>query len=377
MLTTPDIPKIMKAVQGKDFGEIEAMLSVEKDVPVPRLADLAAKERATSMLIRTHAVALAPGDIRVLSGRTREMQGPPSFPYIPGGDCCGTVVELPMNAKDLPFSIGDRVAARFVDGPRGALGEYAIVSTRVADLVPESLASEEAAALVSASPAMSLAELVSKGERVLVLGAAGGVGSHLCQILRARSVSFLVGVSDSPMHVMAPPISCDAAVDYTKEDIFAQVEFQVNPFDTIIDLASNGWPRLLQSANIKHSLIVKPAVAGGRFLTLTPDQHSFDCHSLWQLLQLFVFPTLWRAFVTRTWYRSRLPAYKYVLALPDNNEGLRKTFELNKANQLSAILHNNNPFPFTTQGVREAFRVQESRHTKGKVVVHVADADVS
>jgi NADPH:quinone reductase-like Zn-dependent oxidoreductase len=150
MLTTPDIPKTMKAVQGKDFGEIEAMLSVEKDVPVPRLADLAAKERATSMLIRTHAVALAPGDIRVLSGRTREMQGPPSFPYIPGGDCCGTVVELPMNAKDLPFSIGDRVAARFVDGPRGALGEYAIVSTRVADLVPESLASEEAAALVSA-----------------------------------------------------------------------------------------------------------------------------------------------------------------------------------------------------------------------------------
>lgn len=76
------------------------------------------------MIIKTHAVSLACGDCRVLSGLTRELQGPPSFPYIPGGDASGVVVEIPNDVKDdFPFKVGDRVAARFVEGPRNALAE--------------------------------------------------------------------------------------------------------------------------------------------------------------------------------------------------------------------------------------------------------------
>lgn len=52
------------------------------------------------MVIQMLVVTLAPGvNCRVLSGKTRNLQGPPSLPYDPGGDCSSTVVDLPDNAS--------------------------------------------------------------------------------------------------------------------------------------------------------------------------------------------------------------------------------------------------------------------------------------
>jgi NADPH:quinone reductase-like Zn-dependent oxidoreductase len=139
------LPKIMHAVQGKDYGAVDQMISVEDDVEVPCLSDVLEKNRNKYMLLKIHSVALAPGNCRVL---TRKLQGPPAFPYVPGGDCCGVVVELPEEAQEIPFQVaqeipfqvGDRVAARFaLEGPRGALGEYALVSSLVADKDPDNL----------------------------------------------------------------------------------------------------------------------------------------------------------------------------------------------------------------------------------------------
>ena len=134
------LPKIMHAVQGKDYGAVDQMISVEDDVEVPSLSDVLEKNRNKYMLLKIHSVALAPGNCRVLSGLMRKLQGPPAFPYVPGGDCCGVVVELPEEAQEIPFQVGDRVAARFaLEGPRGALGEYALISSLVADKVPDNL----------------------------------------------------------------------------------------------------------------------------------------------------------------------------------------------------------------------------------------------
>lgn len=74
----------MKAIVAKDYGDIDEMIHLDDRVPVPRLADLSSKQRHR-MILQTHAVALAPGDVRVLSGLTRELQGPPEFPYVSGG----------------------------------------------------------------------------------------------------------------------------------------------------------------------------------------------------------------------------------------------------------------------------------------------------
>jgi NADPH:quinone reductase-like Zn-dependent oxidoreductase len=353
------------------------------------------------MLIKVLAVALAPGDCRVLSGKTREFQGPPSFPYTPGGDCCGIVIELPPvkgeknksnnEENKLPFQVGDRVAARFVGKPLGALAEYALVSTLVAEKVPSStISSDGAAALASACPATMFAERIRPDDRrILVLGAGGGMGSHFCQLLRARhgyptdddQQLFLVGVSRSPQRLLEQPYNCDRAIDYTKDNPFQMPEFINDPFDVIVDFASGGWLQLREAtaAESGGGSIVKPACRGGRFLTTAVDTPTFEIHSIWKMLKIFLLPPLWRAFITRTWFRNRLPKFTMAFCLPDDRSVMTKTMQyataaaVDKNSHLVPVIHDNKPFPFTTQGVRDAFRTLESHHPHGKVVIHVAD----
>jgi NADPH:quinone reductase-like Zn-dependent oxidoreductase len=52
---------------------------------------------------------------------------------------------------------------------------------------------------------------------------------------------------------------------------------------------------------------------------------------------------------------------------------MTRTMDLARKGTLKPVMNPKGPFPFTTEGVRDAFHVQESRHTQGKVVVHVAD----
>merc|ERR1719464_2400053 len=97
----------------------------------------AVKDRKTHIIIRTLAVSLAPGDCRMLSGKTKRFQGPPyGFPYIPGGDCCGIVIDPGTDDDDNNyFQKGDIVAVRFTVAPRDAIAEYARVSSTVCEKI--------------------------------------------------------------------------------------------------------------------------------------------------------------------------------------------------------------------------------------------------
>lgn len=337
MLTSPEV-KTMRAAQGKDYGDIDEMISVEDHVKYPSWDEIPRRKRKNFMIIKTHAVALACGDCRVLSGLTRELQGPPSFPYIPCGDCSGVVVEIPARVDKFPFKIGDRVAARFLVGPRDGLAEYALVHKAVCDKIPENVSSEDAAALVSASPAVLLASRIQPGERVLVLGAGGGVGSHAVQVMRDRGAAFIVGVSKSPGRLLQPPLGYDRAIDYTRQDPFAIEDFKREPFDVIMDLASGGWPNLIKDYKSGARSIVKSASNGGRYLTVTPDAALFELHSIPAALQLFLFIPLWRAIKSRLWGRSRLPKYTFAMSLPEDRAVITKTLDLASKGTLKAVI---------------------------------------
>lgn len=372
-------PKTMKAAQGKDYGDIDEMLTVEDSVPYPSLAELFPdmKKRKEFMIVRTHAVAVACGDCRVLSGLTRELQGPPKFPYVPCGDCSGDVVEVPEGVEDFPFQVGDRVAARFVVGPRDALAEYALVHQSVCEKVPEEISSVDAAALAGACPATLLAERIQKGERVLILGAGGGIGSLACQIMRAQGASYIAGASQqSPERLLKAPMFYDKIVDYTKEDPFTVKEFHENPFDTVVDLAGvGGWLSLVKSSQNKIPAIVKPASEGGRYLTLTPDSAIFEIHSLSKASQIFMWIPLWRFLKSRLWGRFKLPKYTFAMSLDQERSHLTRTLDMAKKGVIKAVVDSRGPFPFTTEGIRKAFRVQETRHGEGKVVIAISKSD--
>lgn len=328
------------------------------------------------MIIETKAVALACGDCRVLSGKTRKFQGPPSFPYIPGGDCSGIVWQIPPEASedpDYPFKVGDRVAARFSEGPRGALAEFAIIDITVCEKIPENLSFEEGAILASVSPATVLAERINEGERVLIMGAGGGVGSHTCQVMRKQGASYLVGSSLATDRLLQEPLKYDEAINYSLEDPFFIKKFKNDPFDVVVDLAGGSWLRLMEDCNNNISSIVKPASQGGRYLTLTPDEAIFEAESLMGILKPFLFIPLWRAIKSRLWGRRTMPKYSFAHSLQFERTHLTRTMTMAQEGTLKASMDSQGPFPFTTEGVREAFRLQETRHIKGKAVITLKD----
>lgn len=377
-MISPDIKKgTMKAAQGIELGDIDAMLFVEDNVSMPDLNDLPPKQRKKKMIIRTKAVALACGDCRVLSGKTRKFQGPPSFPYIPGGDCSGIVWQIPPEAAedpDYPFKIGDRVAARFSEGPRGALAEYAVIDITVCEKIPDNLSFEEGAILASVSPATLLAERIQEGERVLIMGAGGGVGSHTCQLMRKQGASLLVGSSLATDRLLQEPLKYDEAINYNEIDPFSIQKYKDDPFDVVVDLAGGSWLRLMEDRNNKVRSIVKPASQGGRYLTLTADEAIFEAKSLMGILKPFLFIPLWRAIKSRLWGRRSMPQYSFAHSLEFERTHLTRTMNMAQEGTLKASMDARGPFPFTTEGVRKAFRLQETRHVHGKVVVQVQKA---
>mmetsp|Transcript_4626 Transcript_4626/g.11954 ORF Transcript_4626/g.11954 Transcript_4626/m.11954 type:complete len:113 (+) Transcript_4626:597-935(+) len=110
---------------------------------------------------------------------------------------------------------------------------------------------------------------------------------------------------------------------------------------------------------------------GGRFISLTPDSPTFEGHSLWSLLSLFLFLSLFRAVSSQLFTRKTLPIFSSAACLPDTREIMTRTLDLAQAGKYKAVI--DNVYPFTTEGVRSAFHVVESRHGKGKVVVKIAD----
>lgn len=357
----------MKAIQATQFGSVEHLRV--NDIPKPEIVP------KNKVLIKTEAVALAPGDARILSGMTKEIQGPGVTPYVPGGDCAGTVVDLgDASPTDLGFDVGDRIAARFVDGPMGALAEYALVSTLMCDKVPEEVNPAEAAALASSGTvALSLSKRIKAKERVLIFGAGGGVGSHLCQLLRLRNVSFIAGVSQNPDRLINE-LGCDAAIDYTRQNPLTVEKWKEDPFDVIIDLASGHWdPLVKQLEEHEGKLIIKSSYEGGRFLTTSMEEPWYELHGIWPALKKFLFVPMWRALHTRLWNRHSMPSYTFAFSL-DNDRGIMKeTLELAKQGKLKASIDGRGPFPFDTKGVQDAFSLQFDRHVKGKVVVTISN----
>jgi NADPH:quinone reductase-like Zn-dependent oxidoreductase len=377
----------MRAAQGKDYGDIDEMLSVVDHVFIPHLEDKPKKDRKNWIVIKTLAVAVAPGDVRVLSGKTRELQGPPSLPYIVGGDVCGIVVEADdtttteqqsskINNHD--FRQDDLVVAMFnIEelGPRGAMAEYALVNTKVCDKVPDGVSPEEAAAVASSGlAAMAVAQCIQKGDRILIFGAGGGVGSYLTQLAKRHGASFVAGISRHPQRILEPPLSCDEAVDYTQENPWEKEEWINDPFDLVIDLIGGCWIELIHHSKSsgKGGMIVKTAKKGGRFVTMVADDPWFEAHSFWKATILFALLPAWRAIYTRvTRPISQLPTYSMVF-LQGKREKLTEALSLLKDGTIVSCLDPSSPVAFTTEAVQSAFRLQESRHAQGKIVVRVA-----
>lgn len=248
----------MKAVVARDYGPPEQYAVAE--VPVPRPGP-------GQMRVRIAAASVNPADVRLPCGEFRDVVQA-QFPYVPGVDFAGTVVEIGEGVDG--YAVGDEVfgtavprVLRAMAGTRpsvgtGSLAEYAVVEADTPLIAhrPDGLSAADAAALATAGQAAlatAKAAAVRAGERVLVVGATGGVGTALLPLL-----------ADAQAHVIATGTDADAEVLRelgAKEVIgYQEADYPIGDVDVAINVALPG-DRL--------SCVATALRSGGRLLSIT------------------------------------------------------------------------------------------------------------
>lgn len=181
------IPKTMKAWIVTRNGDPKDALTLRPDYPVP------SQPKAGNILVKVDYAALNPADLNFMGNLPNWLP----FRRNPtvGLDFAGTVVKLGSSvSSDLGISIGSEVAGAFnvlsVATGRGSLAEYVEVPATKVALKPKDLSSKDAAGalgIAGQTAYIILKEAGTKaGDRVLVNGASGGVGSVLVQVAKAK-----------------------------------------------------------------------------------------------------------------------------------------------------------------------------------------------
>jgi NADPH:quinone reductase-like Zn-dependent oxidoreductase len=324
----------MRAILQERFGPPDVLRLADTDRPEPGADDV---------LIRVHAAAINPADWHILRGDPyiARLMGigltKPKNP-VAGSDAAGVVETVGANVKGL--RPGEEVFGFF----RGAFAEYTCGPEAKVAPKPPSLTFEQAAALpIAATTALrgirDVGE-VQPGQRVLVNGAGGGVGSFAVQIAAALGAE-VTGVCSSGNVELVRSIGAAHVIDYTTED------FTDGPtrYDVILDNVSNRPLSQLRGALSPKGILV---LNGGG----SPG-HVFG-----------PIATLLKAIVVNLFVPQRLRP----LPSKENRQELLDVSELVENGKLTPVVDRTYPLAETAEGVRHV----EQGHARGKVVVTMA-----
>eukprot|EP00573_Skeletonema_grethae_P008466 CAMPEP_0201696838 /NCGR_PEP_ID=MMETSP0578-20130828/8358_1 /ASSEMBLY_ACC=CAM_ASM_000663 /TAXON_ID=267565 /ORGANISM="Skeletonema grethea, Strain CCMP 1804" /LENGTH=342 /DNA_ID=CAMNT_0048182869 /DNA_START=613 /DNA_END=1638 /DNA_ORIENTATION=- len=342
----------MKCILASAHGEdIDSLLSMCDNYPVPT-------RKKGQVLIKVSACALAPGDVRVLAGHIFIQDPPGGFPYIPGGDISGQVVEADSNSR---FKPGDPVVALFkLPRPLNGLAEFIAVEESLVELASTNIPIVESSTLTSSALTAMMAanKYCCKGNRVLVLGGSGGVGCFLIQLLKARGASFIATTSTRRDLMLS--LGADVVINYKDENWFESSELRNNKqFDLIIEPAVgyDAWRKAMQFRLLKTS--------AGKFVALTADDALVEAHNWWQLSTVFI-PMQWRELWTKV--LPSTPQYIWHNGLNVQSGDLANVTKLVEDGTMKIVLDRVSPLAFTEKGVKEGFIIMKRRSAHGKVV---------
>ena len=233
------------------------MVAVSEFGGVPELMDVAKPTpQADEMLVRLTAAGVNPFDFTIAQGLVRG-RAPHTFPLVLGVDGAGIVEQAGGDVSR--FRVGQRVYGVFLHRPygKGTYAEYIAVPERAwVSRAPEGVSLAHAAAAPSAGmSALALIEATGlhTGERVLIVGASGGVGSFAVQLAAGRGAEVIA--TARPSHVeRLRDLGAGACIDYTAASVPDQVTaIAPDGVDVLWDLVSD---RDIFAANlqlVKHS----------------------------------------------------------------------------------------------------------------------------
>ena len=324
----------MRAIVQDRFGPPEVLQLADTGLP---------EVGADDVLVRVHAAALNPADWHILRGDplvARLMGVGLTKPKarVAGIDAAGVVDAVGANVRGL------RNGEEVLGFCRGAFAEYACAAADMVVPKPASLTFEQAAAVpVAATTALrGIRDVgqVKAGQRVLVNGAGGGVGTYAVQIAAALGAE-VTGVCSTRNVELVRSIGAAHVVDYTRED-FTGGRSQ---YDVILDNVSNlPLTRLRRALAPKGILVLNGGGSPG---------HVFG-----------PVAGILRAVVANAFVSQRLRP----LPSRQNQAELLAVTGLIEGGKLMPVVDRIYPLADTVEGLRTV----EQGHTRGKIVVTMA-----
>jgi NADPH:quinone reductase-like Zn-dependent oxidoreductase len=215
----------MKAAQINSYGEKD-VVSIN-DVPKPSI-------KADQILVEVHAASVNPFDLKVREGQTKDYI-PLELPATLGGDVSGVVAELGSGVTGL--EIGQEVYGMAnATGGQGSFAEFTTVIAAQLAPKPRSVDFVSSAALpltaVSAYQALVDHMRLQPGQKILIHGGAGGIGSIAIQI--ANNIgAYVATTAIGPDADYVKNLGADEVIDYTKEDFSEKLSDYDAVFDTV------------------------------------------------------------------------------------------------------------------------------------------------
>ena len=321
----------MKTIAYSNYGPPQVLRQTERPKPVPK---------PDEVLVRVHATSVTSGDYRA-----RSLDMPSGFGLIgrlvfglfgPRRKVLGTefagVVEA-IGGNVTRFTSGDRVFA-YPGASFGGYAEYAVIRENAAIAhVPGNLGLDEAVAIpfggATALDFLRNKGDIKSGDHVLVIGAAGGVGSAAVQVAKAFG-AHVTGVASTASLDLVRTLGADAVLDYTRDN----PQDAKDAYDIILDTSGT-------ATFAKYGTALKP---GGRLLLVSAN--------LWQLLATQL--------ARKTEGRKASGGYS-----PERAEDLRFLAGLAESGKFKPWIDRRFPLEQTV----EAHAWFESREKKGNVVI--------
>jgi NADPH:quinone reductase-like Zn-dependent oxidoreductase len=244
---------IMKAIRIHEFGGPQVLKLEEAPRPVPA---------ADEVLIRVYASGVNPIDWKIREGLRKE-KFPTNFPLIPGWDVSGEIEET--GSEVTSFKKGDEVYCRPDPTRNGSYAEYVVVKADQVSLKPKSIDHDQAAGIplagLTAWQGLFEHGHLQAGQKVLIQGASGGVGTLAIQFARWKG-AFVIGTASEKNIDFLKKLGANEVIDYKKD----KFEDKLKDIDLVFDTI--GGDTQLRS--------VKVVKNGGRIITTLKPENSED-----------------------------------------------------------------------------------------------------
>jgi NADPH:quinone reductase-like Zn-dependent oxidoreductase len=320
----------MKAIVYSNYGSRDLLRCEEIDKPTPGDDEVLIKVRAASVNPFDAGLLKHPFMRRVLSALSK------SKISRPGRDVAGQVEAVGRNVTQ--FKRGDAVFGMC----GGAFAEYACASQSALAMKPDNSSFEQAAAVplagLTALQGLRDKGKIQTGQKILINGAAGGVGTFAVQIAKSFGAE-VTGVCSTRNVEMVRSIGADALIDYTRVDFTKGAEH----YDLIFDLVANH-----SFSARRRVLSPKGIYVGAGIVGLGDSVIRLLSHSITELVL------------------SRFVSQKFVTLMAKlSKDDLAVMGKLMETGKVTPVIDR----CYSLTEVPEAIRYLEQRHARGKVVI--------